>query len=111
MTESYTTNGKNGWWITTTNTTSTGTVNGSYTYPNSTYTDTTSNTEIWSSSLFGNREETPDEAFSKKKMVTTKDGNQFELTFAEIYELKRLKKIPEEMTKVEITDVLLVLRI
>ena len=108
MTESYTTNGKNGWWIGTTNNTSTGTVtipNGVYTIPDGGF------TFPYGITLQGGREETPDEAFSKKKMITTKEGNQLELTFAEIYELKRLKKIPEEMTKDEITDVLLVLRI
>ena len=108
MVEQYTSSKKNELWgtITTNGITST------Y-YPNYTYDNTTSNTGTWFGNvkLVPNREETPDEAFSKKKTITTKDGNQLELTFAEIYELKRLKKIPEEMTKDEITDVLLVLRI
>lgn len=55
--------------------------------------------------------ESVDDVFNRKRLIRTKDSELIELTYAEIYELKRLKKIPEEMTKDEITDVILVLRI
>jgi hypothetical protein len=89
--------------------TSTGTVTypNTYTYPNA----TVSPTPWWGSSTVTLKEETPDEAFAKKKTITTKDGSKLELTFAEIYEFKRMGKVLEEMTKDEITDILLVLRI
>jgi hypothetical protein len=109
MTET-TTNGKDSWWISTTNTTSTGTVTGSYVYPNipiddSNWYGTYTGTYIKSDS------ESADDIFNRKRMIRTKDSELIELTYAEIYELKRMKKVAEEMTKNEITDVLLVLRI
>ena len=101
-----TTNGKNGWWISTTNTTSTGIVTGSYVYP-----DSNMDSGTWFGNFNLSKETTPDEMFSMKKMIRTKDSELIEITYAEIYELKRMKKIPEEMTRDEITDVILVLRI
>ena len=57
------------------------------------------------------KEESPDEVFNKKKIILSKDGKNVVLTYAELYEFKKLNKHPEELTEKEITDILLVLRI
>jgi hypothetical protein len=88
-----------------------GTFTGTVTYPNYTYQNTTTTWPSWGGSSTVIREESPDEIFNKTKLIRTKDGEVIQLTYAEIYEFKRMKKIPEQMTKDEITDILLVLRI